>query len=103
MQLTDILVIGSGVAPFFPVPREGSGVYLPIHIFLFIIRLPFLVATTLIYFTACAWLPVGSLIKRGVLWAILAIPGIWWIDLQIDGVKRGYVDNTERDTPFQAS
>lgn len=24
-----------------------------------------------------------------MLWSILAIPGIWWIDLQIDGVKKG--------------
>jgi hypothetical protein len=38
-----------------------------------------------------------------VLWAILGIPGIWWIDLQIDGVKRGYVDDEERDAPLQAS
>lgn len=27
--------------------------------------------------------------KKAVLWMILGIPGIWWIDLQIDGVKKG--------------
>lgn len=27
--------------------------------------------------------------KKAILWMILGIPGIWWIDLQIDGVKKG--------------
>ena len=40
------------------------------------------------YFIFLQWLP--TLAKRGALWAILGIPGIWWIDLQIDGVKKGY-------------
>ena len=82
---------GSGVAPFFPIPREPSGVYLPIHIFLFICRLPLLIAFTLTYFLVFSWLSVGSLVKKTALWSILGIPGIWWIDLQIDGVKRGLV------------
>ena len=29
--------------------------------------------------------------KYGVLWLMLGIPGVWWVDLQVDGVKRGYV------------
>jgi 1-acyl-sn-glycerol-3-phosphate acyltransferase len=28
-------------------------------------------------------------VKKAILWMILGIPGIWWIDLQIDGVKKG--------------
>ncbi|KAK2873762.1 hypothetical protein FQN49_002090 [Arthroderma sp. PD_2] len=35
------------------------------------------------------WLPIGSLGKKVSLWTILGIPGIWWVDLQIEGVKRG--------------
>jgi len=79
---------GSGIAPFFPVPRESSGVYLPMHIFLFICRVPLLVAMCITYFILSC-LPVGSLVQKAALWIILGIPGIWWIDLQIDGVKRG--------------
>jgi 1-acyl-sn-glycerol-3-phosphate acyltransferase len=28
-------------------------------------------------------------VKKAILWMILGIPGIWWIVLQIDGVKKG--------------
>jgi hypothetical protein len=34
---------------------------------------------------------VGRRLKYGVLWLLLGITGVWWVDLQIDGVKRGYV------------
>lgn len=83
---------GSGIAPFFPVSPEASGIALPFHVFLFVCRVPLLAAVSLTYFLLFAWLPVGSLIKKAALWLILGIPGIWWIDLQIDGVKRGCVE-----------
>lgn len=41
------------------------------------------------YFLFLQWFPLGSLFKKALLWLILGIPGIWWIDLQIDGVKKG--------------
>ncbi|KAI5286893.1 hypothetical protein KEM54_006419 [Ascosphaera aggregata] len=41
------------------------------------------------YFLILQWLPIGALGKKASLWSILGIPGIWWIDLQIDGVRRG--------------
>ena len=82
-------VIGSGIAPFFPVPPQSSGIYLPFHIFLFVVRVPILVTASTLYLLIFSWLPVGSLLKKAVLWVLLGIPGIWWIDLQIDGVKRG--------------
>ncbi|KAI9843623.1 MAG: Ancient ubiquitous protein 1 [Sclerophora amabilis] len=31
----------------------------------------------------------GSLFKKAFLWSMLGVSGVWWIDLQIDGVKRG--------------
>jgi hypothetical protein len=37
------------------------------------------------------WFPIGRRLKYGVLWLMLGIPGVWWVDLQVDGVKRGYV------------
>ncbi|MCJ1384731.1 hypothetical protein MMC17_007849 [Xylographa soralifera] len=80
---------GSGIAPFFPIPTKPSGLYLPFHIFLFLFRIPILLTVTLSYFIVLQWLPIGSLGKKASLWLILGTPGIWWIDLQIDGVKRG--------------
>ncbi|KAF2763274.1 hypothetical protein EJ05DRAFT_534651 [Pseudovirgaria hyperparasitica] len=80
---------GSGIAPFFPVPTESSGIALPFHIFLFLVRVPLLLATFILYYFALSWLPLGSLLKKGILWVMIGIPGIWWIDLQIDGVRRG--------------
>lgn len=80
---------GSGIAPFLPVASTPSGVYLPLHIFLFILKLPFLITVSLTYFLFLQWMPLGSLVKKAMLWMILGIPGIWWIDLQIDGVKKG--------------
>ncbi|KAK4985593.1 Lysophosphatidic acid:oleoyl-CoA acyltransferase 1 [Elasticomyces elasticus] len=80
---------GSGVAPFFPVPTTPAGTHLPFHLFLFCTRTTLLLPIALAYFLVFSWLPIGSLGKKAVLWLILGIPGIWWIDIQVDGVKRG--------------
>lgn len=53
-------------------------------------RLPLLITAFVAYFCVLQWLPIGSLGKKASLWVMLGIPGIWWIDLQIDGVKKGY-------------
>ena len=83
---------GSGIAPFLPVPTEASGIYLPFHAFLFAIRLTFVITLSLTYVLVVQWLPLGSLGRKAFLWSIFGVAGIWWIDLQIDGVRRGYVD-----------
>ena len=62
---------------------------MPVHIFLFLFKLPFFVTVAVTYFLFLQWFPLGSLLKKAILWMILGIPGIWWIDLQIDGVKKG--------------
>jgi hypothetical protein len=54
------------------------------------IRVPLLLTVALTYFLILQWLPIGVLGKKAALWSILGVPGIWWIDLQIDGVKKGY-------------
>lgn len=87
--LTFDLSTGSGIAPFFPVTTSTSALALPLHIFLFVVRIPLILTVALSYFLIFAWLPIGSLGKKAALWTILGIPGIWWVDLQIDGVKRG--------------
>ncbi|KAI9659467.1 MAG: hypothetical protein M1821_001725 [Bathelium mastoideum] len=81
---------GSGIAPFFPVPTQPAGAFLPFYLFLFAVRIPFLVTFTIAYFLIFQWLPIGSLGKKAALWLMIGTPGIWWIDLQIDGVKKGY-------------
>lgn len=80
---------GSGIAPFFPIHTEPAGIYLPFYLFLFCIRVPLLLTAILSYFFFLQWLPIGSLGKKASLWLILGVPGIWWIDLRIDGVKKG--------------
>ncbi|KAL2008438.1 hypothetical protein VTN00DRAFT_6632 [Thermoascus crustaceus] len=80
---------GSGIAPFLPIPAQPSGIQLPLHIFLFCFRLPLFISICLSYFLVLQWLPIGSLGKKASLWCILGVPSIWWIDLQIDGVRKG--------------
>lgn len=82
---------GSGIAPFFPVPTQPSGVSLPFHLFLFVVRVAIVVPFTLLYFLVLSWLPLGPLGKKAALWIILGVPGVWWIDLAVDGVKKGYL------------
>ncbi|KAJ3940056.1 Lysophosphatidic acid:oleoyl-CoA acyltransferase 1 [Colletotrichum fioriniae] len=35
----------------------------------------------------CPFLPVA--VRKVLLWGMMGIPGIWWVDLQLDGVRRG--------------
>ncbi|KAF7944097.1 hypothetical protein EAE96_010507 [Botrytis aclada] len=80
---------GSGIAPFLPVQTPSAGIYAPVHLFLFLFKLPIFLAVSTTYFLFLQWFPLGSLPKKAILWMILGIPGVWWIDLQIDGVKKG--------------
>ena len=89
------MTTGSGIAPFLPIPTEASGFYLPFHIFLYVFRVPLLLFFCVTYFCFVQWLPIGALSKKASLWCILGVPGIWWIDLQVDGVKKGYVGGSE--------
>ncbi|KAI5291939.1 hypothetical protein KEM52_006735 [Ascosphaera acerosa] len=65
---------------------------LPLHLLLVAVRLPLLAGALAAYFLVLQWLPIGPLGKKACLWSILGIPGIWWIDLQIDGVRKGRAD-----------
>jgi hypothetical protein len=83
---------GTAIAPFLPVPPPPVGIiWQPLYFFLFCVRAPFFVAFSLLYFCILEWISVGRRLKYGVLWLMLGIPGVWWVDLQVDGVKRGYV------------
>ncbi|KAJ5884412.1 hypothetical protein N7504_011984 [Penicillium tannophilum] len=87
---------GSGIAPFLPIPSESLGLQAPLRVFLFCFRLPFFIFVTFAYFAILQWLPIGSLGKKAALWCILGVPSIWWIDLQVDGVKKGSLSKQQQ-------
>lgn len=72
-------------------PPPASVVWTPIYTFLFLCRIPFVISLSVFYFGIIEWLPVGGTIKYVLLWALLGLTGVWWVDFQVDGVKRGYV------------
>lgn len=91
---------GTGIAPFLPISTPTVGaIWTPVHILLFLFRAPFVLSLSLFYFVFLEFLPVANLIKRCVLWVILAIPGVWWVDLQVDGVKRGKLAEKQDHLP----
>ncbi|EXJ62150.1 hypothetical protein A1O7_02583 [Cladophialophora yegresii CBS 114405] len=94
---------GSGIAPFLPIPTESAGIALPFHIFLYICRVPLLIIFALSWFLVLQWMPLGILGRKAALWCILGIPGIWWIDLQIDGVKKGSLAQNKSKIPQEGS
>ncbi|KFY41158.1 hypothetical protein V494_03166 [Pseudogymnoascus sp. VKM F-4513 (FW-928)] len=94
---------GSGIAPFFPVTSPSSTLYLPVNIFLFVVKLPLFLAIAVAYFFFLQWLPLGAFVRKAMLWVILGAPGIWWIDLQIDGVKKGSLAREKQRLPAPSS
>ncbi|KAM7218292.1 hypothetical protein V8F06_006355 [Rhypophila decipiens] len=80
---------GSGISPFMPISSPSSTLGSLLHAFVFLFRLPFFLAFTAVYFLLLHHLPLPPGLRKILLWGIMAIPGIWWVDLQIDGVKRG--------------
>lgn len=82
-------MLGYGVAPFLPVSPQPSSVPLLFRWLIFLTRLPILLTVGALYFLIIAQLPVGSGGRKAALWTILLAAGVWWVDLQIDGVKRG--------------
>ncbi|KAK3988346.1 hypothetical protein QBC44DRAFT_329625 [Cladorrhinum sp. PSN332] len=77
---------GSGISPFIPTSTPTSPLGKIFGLLLFLIRLP-------LFFPFLALLPLVSLLpgflRKLYLWLLLFIPGIWWVDLQLDNVKRG--------------
>ncbi|KAF2028197.1 hypothetical protein EK21DRAFT_102034 [Setomelanomma holmii] len=91
---------GTAIAPFLPVPPAPSSfLWTPVSLFLFLARLPLLLGISILYFTVLEWVPVGHAIKYCALWLMLGIPGVWWVDLQVDGVKRGQLNTASDHLP----
>ncbi|KAF1830138.1 hypothetical protein BDW02DRAFT_573318 [Decorospora gaudefroyi] len=91
---------GTAIAPFLPVPPQpASIIWQPFYLFLFCARTPFVIFFSLLYFLGLEWISVGRRLKYGVLWLMLGIPGVWWVDLQVDGVKRGQLHSAKNNLP----
>lgn len=59
------------------------------HTFLFLFRLPLLLTVAIGYFGVLQYLPLPAAVRKLALWCVMGTAGIWWVDLQLDGVKRG--------------
>ncbi|RSM09785.1 hypothetical protein CDV31_007525 [Fusarium ambrosium] len=87
----------TGIAPFLPVSTPLSAVATFTHGALFLFRLPFFIFFFLGYFLVFHFLPLPVIFRKVALWGLMAIPGIWWVDLQLDGVKRGTLADQPRE------
>ncbi|KAL5606852.1 hypothetical protein BROUX41_003229 [Berkeleyomyces rouxiae] len=80
---------GTGVSPFIPAKSKSSIFTKLFQTAAFLFRLPFFVVYSALYFSLLQYLPLPQFARKILLWVLLAIPGIWWVDLQLDGVRRG--------------
>ncbi|KAK4157525.1 hypothetical protein C8A00DRAFT_29529 [Chaetomidium leptoderma] len=88
---------GSGISPFMPVTTPSSLLATVCHAVLFLVRLPFFLTWSTLYFLVLHHLPfLPAVARKLLLWLLLAIPGTWWVDLQLDGVKRGSLSQQPR-------
>ncbi|PHH90647.1 hypothetical protein CDD83_3052 [Cordyceps sp. RAO-2017] len=87
----------TGIAPFLPVSTPLSAVSAVTHSLLFFFRLPFFLTYALAYFIIFHHLPLPVVARKMALWGMMAIPGIWWVDLQLDGVRRGTLSEQPRE------
>ncbi|KAJ0108089.1 acyltransferase [Diaporthe amygdali] len=81
---------GSGISPFIPYSAPSSTPAKLLHLGLFVFRLPFLLSYVAFYFLLAQHIPLlPQILNKLLVWGLLAIPQVWWGDLQLDGVKRG--------------
>ncbi|KAL5119278.1 Lysophosphatidic acid:oleoyl-CoA acyltransferase 1 [Pleosporales sp. CAS-2024a] len=95
---------GTAIAPFLPVPpAPASFLWTPVSVSLFLLRLPFLLGISVLYFCFLEYMPIGHTIRYCALWLMLGIPGVWWVDLQVDGVRRGQLHTSSSHLPRPGS
>ncbi|KAF2714557.1 hypothetical protein K504DRAFT_456773 [Pleomassaria siparia CBS 279.74] len=91
---------GTAIAPFLPIPSPPTGaLWTPVHFLLILVRVPAVLFLSIFYFCILEWLPVGEVVRKCVLWILLVVPGVWWVDLQVDGVKRGKLAEAQDQLP----
>lgn len=79
-----------------PISTPSTPLLTIAHIALFSFRLPIFLFFCTLYFTTFHHLPLPLAARKLLLWGLMSIPGIWWIDLQLDGVKRGTLSSAPR-------
>lgn len=94
---------GTQIAPFLPITSELTTFQHAYGILIFLFRLPFFLTLTIPYLLLLHTLPLPSLVRKAYLWSILGVSGIWWIDLQVAGVKRGYIHPPSPPAPHRSS
>lgn len=72
-----------------PVTTPSSILATAFHAVLFHLRLPFFLCYAALYFLLLQHIPLPAVARKLLLWILLAIPGVWWVDLRLDGVKPG--------------
>ncbi|KAF7563614.1 hypothetical protein G7046_g527 [Stylonectria norvegica] len=87
----------TGIAPFLTVSTPLSAVSTLTHGLIFLFRLPVFLTYIIGYFLFFHYLPLPVVFRKIALWGMMAIPGIWWVDLQLDGVKRGTLADQPRE------
>lgn len=80
---------GSGVSPFLPIKTPSTLFSATIRIFIFLFRLCFFLPYAACYFLFLQHLPLPVAMRKLLLWGLMGIAGVWWLDLQLDNVKRG--------------
>ncbi|KAI8945919.1 hypothetical protein F4801DRAFT_566511 [Xylaria longipes] len=88
---------GSGISPFLPATTPTSIMSKILGAWIFAFRLPVLIMYCVAYFLVLDHLPLPQFLRKLNLWMLLGIPGIWWVDLQLDGVKRGSLSQQPAD------
>ena len=81
--------LGSGVSPFLPTTTPSSTISAALRTLLFFFRLPLFLGYVTLYFAFLHHLPLPAVLRKLLLWGMMGIPGVWWVDLQLDGVQRG--------------
>ncbi|KAF8466644.1 hypothetical protein BDZ91DRAFT_724723 [Kalaharituber pfeilii] len=90
---------GTQIAPFLEIASPRSLSHLPLAVTLLLLRFPFFLPLCVTYFAILQWLPIGSLVRKTWLWAILLVTGVWWVDLQVEGVKKGSLSKQSTKLP----
>ncbi|KAF3915362.1 hypothetical protein AA313_de0206334 [Arthrobotrys entomopaga] len=94
---------GTGIAPFIPITTPTSTFSLPLAAVLYILRAPVLAAISVSYFLFLQFMPLGALFHKGILWICMLVAGVWWVDLQVEGVKRGTLSRNPGRLPSPGS
>jgi hypothetical protein len=79
-----------------PVANPSSIIGICFHTIFFPIHLSLFVTYAAFYFLLFRHLPLPAAVRKLLLWCLMGVSGMWWADLQLDGVKRGSLSQQPR-------